>query len=322
MSHAQSRPIPQEVIAQLLTNNLGLRAGERLVVVTDTLSKHIGSAFFEAGATIGAITILVVISPTERNGSEPPAAAAAAMLHADVIVCPTLFSLSHTQARLRATQGGARIATMPGIHTDMFFDGPIAADYWGLERRTSKLADLMTTANSVRLVSGDTSVLTFSIKGRPGRASTGRLVSPGAFGNLPSGEAYCAPLEGTASGELVVNGSVAGIGIVSAPFKIHIKDGLLTEAEGSTGAQLLALLGNAPGARNIAEFGIGTNDKARLTGVVLEDEKALGTIHIAFGDNSTFGGAVVAGVHIDSVVVSPSVYLDDTQIIDRGRLMV
>jgi len=165
-------------------------------------------------------------------------------------------------------------------------------------------------------------VLRFSIRGRDGHASTGRCLEPGAWGNLPSGEAYLAPVEGSAEGELVVNASVAGVGRLQQPLRLRIRRGQLVEADGESGTKLLAILGDADAARNVAEFGIGTNEKARITGVVLEDEKAMGTIHIAFGDNSTFGGTVRAGVHIDVVVQGPDVYLDDHQILDAGRLLV
>jgi leucyl aminopeptidase (aminopeptidase T) len=316
------RAVTPELGRSVLESSLGLLSGERLLVVTDTLTQSIGQALFEGGLEAGARAVMTVIEPSGRNGMEPPEAAAAAMLHADVLVCPTRFSLSHTQARHRATETGARVATMPGIHEGMFFDGPITADHAEVERRTIELQRLLTGAEEARVLSGEGSELRFSLRGRSGRASTGRFLAPGAWGNLPSGEAYLAPLEGTAQGELVVNASVAGIGLLPEPLTLRLRDGLLAEAGGEAGRRLLELLGDGPGVRNLAEFGIGTNEKARITGVILEDEKALGTIHLAFGDNSTFGGTVRAGVHIDTVIQGPTVYLDDLQILGGGRLLV
>lgn len=311
-----------ESARSLLETSLGLRRGERLVVLTDTLTHQIGQALFEAGLEVGASAVLVVIPPSHCNGAEPPIAAAAAMVDADVLVCPTAFSLSHTQARLRATQSGARVGTMPGIQPAMFANGPIAADPVAVERRTLRLAELLSDAERVCVRSGDGATLDLSISGREGRASTGRLLAPGAFGNLPSGEAYLAPVEGTANGDLVVNASVAGLGKLAESLRLRISDGLLAEVVGPGGERLLELLGESREARNVAELGIGTNEKARITGVILEDEKALGTIHIAFGDNSTFGGTVQAGVHIDAVILGPEVMLDDTRVLADGRLLV
>lgn len=316
------RQVTAELASSVLDSNLALQKGERLVVVTDTLTEEIGRALFQAGVDAGADAVLVLIPPTGRNGKEPPDAVAGAMAGADVLVCPTRFSLSHTQARARATDSGARIATMPGIHPGMFFDGPITADHAEVERRTERLKELLTEANDVRIETGDDAVLTFSIAGRAGRGSTGRFLTAGAWGNLPSGEAYVAPLEGTANGELVVNASAAGLGVLDEPMRLRIENGLLVEADGPAGDELLALLGDTPASRNVAEFGIGTNEKARITGVILEDEKKVGTIHIAFGDNSTFGGTVQAGVHIDTVILGPEVSLDDTRILSGGELLV
>jgi leucyl aminopeptidase (aminopeptidase T) len=314
--------VTPERARSVLESNLALREGERLVVVADTLTEEIGRALFQAGVDAGADTVLVLIPPTGRNGQEPPDAAARAMAGADVLVCPTRFSLSHTQARARATESGARVATMPGIHAGMFFDGPITADHSEVERRTERLKELLTEADDVRIETGDGAVLTFSIAGRTGRGSTGRFLIPGAWGNLPSGEAYIAPVEGSAIGELVVNASVAGLGVLAEPMRLRIENGLLVAAEGDAGAALLELLGETTASRNLAEFGIGTNDKARITGVILEDEKKVGTIHIAFGDNSTFGGTVQAGVHIDTVINAPQVTVGSAQILTGGELLV
>lgn len=314
--------VTTELARSVLESNLALQPGERLVVVTDTLTDEIGRALFDAGVEMGAESTLVVIAPSGRNGKEPPIAAAAAMAEADVLLCPTRFSISHTQARLRVTERGARVATMPGIHPGMFFDGPITADHAEVERRTERLKEIITASDDVRIETGGDAVLTFSIAGREGRGSTGRFLTKGAFGNLPSGEAYVAPIEGTASGELVVSASIAAVGLLDEPIRLRIEDGLLVSASGEAGAKLLAALGDTRESRNIAEFGIGTNDKARITGVILEDEKKAGTIHIAFGDNSTFGGVVQAGVHIDAVILGPEVTIGETTILSEGELHV
>ena len=65
-----------------------------------------------------------------------------------------------------------------------------------------------------------------------------------------------------------------------------------------------------PDARNVAELGIGINPAARLIGVILEDEKVGGTVHMALGDNSTFGGNVSVDLHLDGIITSPKVYVD------------
>ncbi|MCR4426018.1 MAG: aminopeptidase, partial [Firmicutes bacterium] len=135
--------------------------------------------------------------------------------------------------------------------------------------------------------------------------------------------AYIAPVEGTANGVIVVDGAMAGIGITENPITLEVRDGLVTRILGGPAARqledLIAPLG-AP-ARNIAELGIGTNDRARLTGRVLEDEKVMGTIHLAIGDNSHFGGKVAVPSHLDGIILSPTLVIDGKSVMVNGELV-
>jgi leucyl aminopeptidase (aminopeptidase T) len=149
-------------------------------------------------------------------------------------------------------------------------------------------------------------------------ADTGLLHEKGAFGNLPGGELFLPPVEGTAEGVIVVTGALAGIGLLKKPVKIIVKNGLGKDISGGPQAKAFAkMLLEAAGklelpdnAYNIAEFGIGLNPKAKLIGNPLEDEKVIGTIHLALGDNSTFGGNTKAGVHVDGIILRPLVEVD------------
>lgn len=307
--------------AELLKTCLGLKQGESLLVVTDLPTREIGEALFQGGTQVGALAMLMVIQPTGRNGAEPPSAVAAAMKQADVVVCPTSFSLTHTQARLEAAKAGARIATMPGITQDMFFEGAVSADYGAVADLSLRVTDLLSNAREARIVK-DGKELTMSLAGRNAVASTGLYREKGQSGNLPTGEAYIAPVEGTASGETIFDGSIAGLGPLQKPVAVRLEKGLLVDADGPDGKRLLEMLGDALEARNLGELGVGTNDRARITGVILEDEKVYGTVHLAFGDNSTFGGNTRAGVHIDGIILKPDLYLDGKLIVSGGRLLM
>ncbi|MFG0214899.1 aminopeptidase [Brevibacillus porteri] len=303
----------------ILMNCLALQANETFLVVADERKRDIGEALWEAGKQLGAEAMLMVMKEREKSGQEPPAAVAAAMKSADVVVCVTQHSLTHTKARKEAAANGTRLATMPAITEDMFLAGAISADYTQVKALTERVTEMLTRASTVRIEKAGKS-LTFSIADRNGVPSTGMYVNPGESGNLPSGEAYIAPLEGTAEGQILVDGSIAGIGKIDSPLLLTVQKGRITEAEGTAAERLLQMLGDQDG-RMLGEFGIGTNDKARITGVVLEDEKVYGTIHVAFGSNNTFGGTIVAGVHIDLVVKEPDVYLDDKCIMKSGKLL-
>lgn len=308
-----------ETSKRILTQCMALQAGETFLVVADDVKRELGEALWEAGRQLGAEAVFMVMQEREKSGQEPPKAVAEAMKSSAVVVCVTEHSLTHTKARKEAAANGARLATMPSITADMFLEGAITADYVQVRSLTEKVTELLSAASSVRIEKEDKS-LTFSIADRKGVPSTGMYVNPGESGNLPSGEAYIAPVEGTAEGQIVVDGSISGIGKIDTPLLLTIQNGRITGTEGESGERLLHILGEQDG-RLLGEFGIGTNDKARITGVVLEDEKVYGTIHVAFGSNNTFGGTIAAGVHIDLVVKEPDVYLDDRLIMKKGQLV-
>ncbi|MFC4802173.1 aminopeptidase [Neobacillus sp. GCM10023253] len=302
-----------EVSQSVLEKCLGLQEGELFLVVTDDVKKELGEALYEAGKKLGAEAMIVVMKERQKSGEEPPVSIAAAMVEADVAVCITQHSLTHTQARKQAAAAGTRIATMPGITEDMFLEGAISADYTKVKELTEEVTELLTEGREV-LIEKDGYSLSFSIEGRNGVPSTGMYLNKGESGNLPSGEAYIAPVEGSARGQILIDGSLAGIGRLETPVLLTLEEGRIVNAEGDDAGRLLEILGDGDG-RCLAEFGIGTNDKARITGVVLEDEKVYGTIHVAFGSNNTFGGTISAGVHIDGVVKNPAFYIDGKQII-------
>lgn len=304
---------------KLLAECLALKAGENFLVVADGPKQTLGELLQKAGRELGAESVLMVMEERSRSGEEPPAAVAAAMEAAQAVVCVTEHSLTHTNARKRAAAAGARVATMPGITEDMFLNGAVTADYLQVKELTEQLTARLTQARHVRVEKAGRA-LEFSIENRDGVPSTGMFVKPGQSGNLPSGEAYIAPVEGSASGQLLADGSVAGYGVLAAPLLLTVEQGRLVQAEGDGAKELLEMLGDGDG-RWLGEFGIGTNDKARITGVVLEDEKVFGTIHVAFGSNNTFGGQIAAGVHIDIVVKEPDVYLDGRLIMSQGKLV-
>lgn len=301
-----------------LISSLALREEETLLIVTDDSKKELAEALYAAGRSIGAETLLLIMQDREKSGQEPPSVIAEAMKHCDAAVCITEHSLTHTQAKKDAVAAGVRVATMPGITYDMFLEGAISADYDQVEKMTFEVTEKLSQTKEV-IISKGGEELTFSIKGRSGVPSTGIYRKKGQSGNLPSGEAFIAPEEGTASGRIWIDGSISGLGKVEEPILLTIEEGRLTAATGRQGDMLLRMLGDGDG-RNVAEFGVGTNDKARITGNVLEDEKVYGTIHIAFGSNNTFGGTVAAGVHIDCVVKAPTVFLDEVLLLEDGDM--
>jgi leucyl aminopeptidase (aminopeptidase T) len=302
---------------------LGLQPGERVLVVTDEPLRPIGFAIWQATRDFGNEVLLVEMLPRKTNGEEPPREVAALMGMADVVLCPTSKSLTHTDARRAASATGARIATLPGV-TEAVMVRCMNADYHQIAERTARLCGLLEASSRVRVTAPGGTDITMPMQGRQAHASSGLFTKKGQWGNLPTGEAYLAPLEGQSQGIVVVDGSMASVGMVKEPIRITVRDGYATAIEGGEeAARLRALLEpHGQDGRNVAEFGIGTNDRAILTGIILEDEKVMGTIHIAFGDNKSMGGSVRVASHLDGLVTKPTVWFDDRMVMDAGTLLV
>jgi leucyl aminopeptidase (aminopeptidase T) len=293
-----------------------------VLVVTDEPLRRIGYALREASKDLGQEVALVEILPRRSNGEEPPAPVGELMKQFDVVLCPTSKSLTHTDSRRAASAAGVRVGTLPGV-TEEIMVRCMNADYDAIARRTQNLCHLMRQCRTIRVTSPAGTDIVIPMAGREAHASTGIFREKGQWGNLPTGEAYLAPLEGQSEGIVVVDGSMAGVGMTSQPIRIRVEGGFATEITGGDEAsRLIALLEpHGRDGRNVAEFGIGTNDRAILTGVILEDEKVMGTIHIAFGDNKSMGGSVRVASHLDGLVRHPAVWFDDRKVMENGRLL-
>lgn len=304
----------------VLEDCLDVKEKETVLIVTDDNKLAIGESLYDEAKAMKAEAMLMVMKPRKVSGEEPPLAIAEAMKAADVIICPTTSSLTHTNAKINAVKAGARFASMPGITEEMFMEGAITADYNEVERLTLEFTELLTNAKEAKIIKDGYS-LTMNLEGRKGIPSTGIYKNPGEAGNLPSGEAYIAPVEGTSEGEIIIDGSMVGMGILEEPVYVKVKDGKIIELKGKNTEKVNILLENDNNS-SLGELGIGTNPAARLTGVILEDEKIYGTVHIAFGTNTSFGGTIKADCHIDGVILKPTLYLDDILVIEEGELKV
>lgn len=301
---------------------LGLKPEENLLVVTDPARRSIADALVDRARALGAETVLIEMTERETHGTEPPPQVAAAMSACDTLVAPTTKSLSHTEARRVATERGVRVATMPGITEDMLVR-TMSADYREVARLSEALAQALSGGSEVRVTSRAGTDVTFTIDGRQGISDDGDLASKGAFGNLPAGEGFIAPVEGATQGRIVFDGSIAPIGILDEPLVAEIEYGYATSFSGARAEELKSLLDRyGKEAFAVAELGIGTNRAARLTGNILEDEKILGTIHVAFGDNHSIGGTIRVPSHQDGIVRAATVAVDGTRVMDSGNLLI
>ena len=303
---------------------MGAKKNEKILVITDELKREIGLSLHENAIRMGYFAVLVEMKSGKINGEEPSPEVAELMQKFDVVFCPTAKSLTHTDARRAASAKGVRVATFPGITKEVMIRG-MNADYKAIAKRTIKLQKILEKGKSIRVTAPNGTDISFKIAGRKVIPSKGLFHKKGESGNLPTGEAFLAPVEGTSNGVFIVDGSMAGLGLIkNVNIRIEVEKGYATKISGGIFAKKLRIMLDKVGkdARNIAEFGVGTNDSAKLSGILLEDEKVMGTIHIALGNNVSMGGSVNVPIHLDGVVKKPSVWMDGRLLMRDGKLLI
>lgn len=298
---------------------LDLKPEESCTVVTDEPRAIIGRALYDVAEEISDDVALVEYPVGRQHGAEPPAPVAAAMAAADVVLAPTTKSLSHTKARSEATDGGSRAATLPGITEDVFVVG-LDADYEAIATACRELLDQVEDAKSLRITSPQGTDITVEPGTREWLPDTGIVHEPGDFSNLPAGEVFVSPE--TATGRVVVDGTMRPHGRLDDPVVFTVEDGYVTDIEDTDVRAEVEAAAEEVGqdAYNLAELGIGANVAvSELVGSVLLDEKAAGTVHLAIGDDHGIGGDTVAPIHMDGILTDPTVFVDGAEIQLPGR---
>jgi leucyl aminopeptidase (aminopeptidase T) len=300
---------------------LALQPDESCLVVTDDKREPIGRALYEAARDVTEDAVLLQYPPLDQHGEEPDDTVAAAMQEADVFLAPTTKSLSHTRARQHACEAGARGATLPGI-TEAVFTTGLDADYDDIAAECAAMLDRVADAEAVRVTSPQGTDITFEFAGREWLSDTGIVHDPGDFSNLPAGEVFVSP--SNANGQYVVDGTIRPHDLLDEGQTVtfEVEDGYVTDIDDPEVAAEFETAAEEVGndAYNLAELGIGTNVAVtELSGSVLLDEKAGGTVHIAVGDDASIGGDTSAPIHSDGVLREPTVYVDGEEVeLPRG----
>jgi leucyl aminopeptidase (aminopeptidase T) len=182
----------------------------------------------------------------------------------------------------------------------------MTVDWNALATRTARLVEAVNRAEWLHVTTPNGTDMTICKQGRCAKGDDGLLTAAGSFGNLPAGEAYLAPLEGNSHGVMVIEWGPTRK--LDEPLRLTVENGVVVTMEGNDSHRdrLEAKFAEHVNCRTIAELGIGTNDKASRPDNVLEAEKILGTIHIALGDNTGFGGTTSAPFHEDYVFYQPT----------------
>jgi hypothetical protein len=327
----------------LLSTCLSLESGDVLALFYDETSVDVAEAITNAATEIGLrsnarlVPLSVQRSFVEEGGLDFEVREALCCARG-VLTCLSddVAATSFRRALLEVgTSGGRRLGHMPGV-TLSILASAVGIDYEMARRRCEEIALALMVGETAVLEtyvpdseSEESRLLTFRLGGleRSPITSTG-ILPLGTWGNLPGGETFIAPLEDTAEGEFILNGSFKGTVLHNGDTVVlKFVSGSLTEFAGTPKGQDLFSkflrhenFDGRPHCRDLAELGIGVNPGIKqLTGCALFDEKCSGTVHIAVGDNSRYGGEHKSSVHEDFVSISPSLWVDDKLVLSRGK---
>ena len=288
---------------------------EKVLIITDRrMPRKIPEALLKAVKEVGAECLIKEIRPLRVNGQEPSAKVAELMKSVDALFLVTSKSLSHTKARREASKAGVRIASMPGVTEFSFVEGGLTANYEEVKELIERMHERLKGSKRVRITSENGTDVEARVEGREWEKDDGLIHEKGKFCNLPAGEIATAPVEGTTNGRVVIDKMAQyGENIVWT-----VKNGFAVKIENSPNLrETVERLGKK--ARNIAEIGIGANPKAKVIGNILEDEKVFGTVHLALGNSLSLGGNVDVPLHVDGIILKPTLEVDGKTLIKNGK---
>lgn len=303
-----------------------VKAGERVLIVTDTMrDPRVAEVLMAAALAAGAEPVLTVMPTRRSTPQEPPAAVRAAMQATDIAYLYTSYSLTHSAARVAAQQSGARIITMPGVTEDGFLR-TLSVDIEALVRLTNRVAERVARARTARVTTTLGTDMHYELE-HPLAILDGVAASRGDLDAFPPGLFLSVPRPKSAAGVAVVDGSITQIGRVASPVTMTFDNGRLVRIEGGNEArrlsQMLAALKD-DNAYEFAAWGIGTNPGAALIGEdpSFEGERIFGWTHVSTGSSATLpGGSVQSRIHLDGIISQPTIWLDDEKIVEAGEFV-
>ena len=307
---------------------MDIRRGENVLIVCDPTTGEIGQALHRSATERSDRVLLIVMPKSSNHGEEPPSPVANLMRQQQIVIAPTRYSLTHTRAIRAAVKEGARVATMPGMTPEMFVSGGMTADFNEIKKDLSELSSTLRRKRLIHVQDSNGTDIEFEVSWRDWKLDDNGVCNrPRMITNLPAGKAFVLPREGTMNGTIVIDGTWEST-LLEEPLELVVEKGIVIDIKGdSTASHIRQQFGEAASRLRskdreqvwtVAEFGFGMNPNARITGHVLEDEKQLGTCYFSIGDNTSLGGSAAVGIHIPGVITKPSVWLDDTQILDDG----
>jgi leucyl aminopeptidase (aminopeptidase T) len=310
----------------LLDQCLGIRPGEQVVLLTDEgTDPGVVARLQDSVAAQDGIPLVARMPAPGLPGAEPPGAIAAMMLAAGAVIELTSLFIGSSQARRSATDRGVRYLAMPGVQVETFRPGgPLDVDFERLRSDAERVGRAWSLARAFRLTSQGGTDLRGSVDGRPGRVLHGMAREPGAYMAPPDIESGTAPVEGTASGTVVIDGDLLfmGQGPLREPVVLHVHEGRVRGIEGAESTRLTRMLERCADEQmmNLAEVSVAFNPAGTICSVPMETESARGSAHIALGNSIAYGGVVSAIAHLDCVMRDATLELDGHEVMTEGTV--
>ena len=310
-------------IYKILFDCLKLTSADSCLILVDKATCDLGELLFKRAKKSKADVALLKIKSPDFRSVEPAPAIVNMMKQMSAILSFTGHPLVHSKALKHVCHNGCRVLCLFPV-SEQCLARAVNTNFDFIDKKSRKFSDLFSIGRRIRLTTSAGTDLTIPIARHKGSANTGILGSPGMFCVLPSGEAHVTPDRRGTKGVLVVDGSIPSIGILEKPIVIHIKEGYAYQITGGEPVTRLRKILKPFGkqSRNIAEFGIGTNPNAILSGISIEDEKVLGTAHIALGNSKFEGGIQKGNIHLDLILQKPTVEIDKRVVVENGDLLV
>ena len=291
-----------------------ISSNDKVLVLTDNQCKTIANAFGEACSKIGCEIETYEINEHIRPLKEPPAELIRMLAGKSIVL--NVFKAYSEEIPFRIKwifkveeNKQIKMGHMPGI-TEAMMLGSVNVDYHKMRSAADSLLKTLQNANKLHITTEEGTNLILGVKDRLFVGDVG--VKQGEMCNLPCGEIYCAPIETEADGVVIFNASVGDLGVLKTPLKVYLENGRITKFESDDKKQekrITELQSVDEDSMVIGELGIGVNPGAVITGNMLEDEKALGTAHLAFGNNADFpgGGNNNSKIHRDYLFYRPTI---------------
>lgn len=335
---------------------LAVKEGERVLIVTSLGGDQfeIAQECFKQAQLLKARPTLIVQEDKDNQSNADPVVLEAIRTEPDVIISINRGRLGkdpyglqigyigrdgkkykHIWDKIMEGDKRSRAFWSPGCTRDIFERG-VAIDYESLRTIARKLKTIVDEGSEVRVTSPAGTDIRFSIVGRKGQFDDGDFRRPGQGGNLPTGEVYVSPANGTTEGVLVFDGTIdldVKAEVPDEPVRVKFENGYATDISGGRSAtelkQLLdrsaqqardlGMVEEEKNTRHLGELGIGLNPNARMSANILEDEKVGGTVHFAIGMNLDHDAHAL--IHLDCLVLQPDLYIDGKIIMRSGKLL-